>query len=307
MALAIVVLAAGLGTRYGGLKQLAPLGPAGEAVLDYTLHDAAAAGFSHAVVVVAGETVDVMTAHLNEVVPPIAVALVVQTADAPRRAAPWGTAHAALVGASGLTTPFAVANADDAYGAEAIAAMARFLRSLEARPRARCGAVVGYAAGATLSTNGGVSRAVCRTDEHRRLLAIEEHTGVRRSTGGTAGGIVSDTAVLDETTLVSMNLWGFDPSFLGLLRPAVEQFIAQAPGDDRELRLPDLVGDLVARGELEVTVLPTTSAWLGVTYPDDAPGVRERFAELTRAGVYPSRGVGRGGTGRSPVGLEPPR
>ncbi len=304
MGLAIVVLAAGLGTRYGGLKQLAPLGPAGEALLDYTLHDAAAAGFSHAVLVVAREAVEATTAHLDRFVPPIAVNLVVQPAAAPRRPAPWGTAHATLVGATGLTTPFAVANADDAYGSEAVATMAAYLRAREAGAGGCGGAVVGYAAGATLSTNGGVSRAVCRADEHGRLIAVEEHRGVRRSGGGGAGGIVSDTTALDEKTLVSMNLWGFDHSFVDLLRPIVERFVAQAPGDDRELRLPDVVGALVARGELEVTVLPTGSTWLGVTYPEDAPAVRERLAALTAAGVYPSMAVGREAVGREAVGRE---
>ena len=145
MGLAIVVLAAGLGTRYraGGsdahatvgaadLKQLAPLGPAGEALLDYTLYDAAEAGFSDAVIVVARAIVDPMAVHLSEFTPPISVRLVVQDADATRDATPLGTAHATLVGATGLTTPFAVANADDFYGREALAAMSTHLASLTA-------------------------------------------------------------------------------------------------------------------------------------------------------------------------------
>jgi dTDP-glucose pyrophosphorylase len=287
MALAIVVLAAGLGSRYGGLKQLSPLGPAGEALLDYTLHDAAAAGFSEAVLVVAAEIVDTVTAHLNEFGAPIPARLVVQTADTPRREAPWGTAHATLIGADGLTGPFAVANADDLYGADAIAAMAAHL---SAEP-GRCvgsAAVVGYRAGATLSARGGVSRAVCRVDQDRHLITVEEHTGVRR----TAGRVVSDTATLDETTPVSMNLWGFEPSFLELLRPTVARFVQQHRNDDRELRLPDVVGELIAAGDLDVAVLPTTSSWLGVTHPDDAAVAREQLAVLTAAGVYPSRAVG---------------
>jgi aminoglycoside phosphotransferase (APT) family kinase protein/NDP-sugar pyrophosphorylase family protein len=286
MGLAIVVLAAGLGTRYGGLKQLAPLGPSGEALLDYTLRDAAAAGFSEAVLVVGPEIVDAMTAHLDDFVPLLAVRLVEQPLGAPPRARPWGTAYATLVGADDLTTPFAVANADDAYGAEAIAALAAQLRSRESEPGAPFGAVVGYAAGATLSSRGGVSRAVCRIDERGRLLHIEEHTGVRRE----AGRLVSDTATLDDTTLVSMNLWGFAPGFLDLLRPVVARFIAEHRADDRELRLPDVVGELVARGALDVAVLPTTSTWLGVTHPEDAPLVRERLAALKVAAHFVTDG-----------------
>jgi CTP:molybdopterin cytidylyltransferase MocA len=284
MGLAIVVLAAGLGTRYGGLKQLAPLGPSGEALLDYTLHDAAAAGFSEAVLVVAPGIVDAMTAHLVRFVPPVAVRLVVQEALASRQARPWGTAHATMVGARGLTGPFAVANADDAYGSDAIATIAAHLRAHAARSGTHTAAVVGYAAGATLTASGGVSRAVCRVDDRGHLISIVEHTGVRRE----AGRVISDTATLDETTLISMNLWGFGPTFVETLGPIVGDFVARHRDDDRELRLPDVVGELTAHAELDVSVLPTTSRWLGVTHNGDALFVREQLAALTAAGAYPS-------------------
>jgi choline kinase len=289
MTLAIVVLAAGLGTRYGGRKQLAPFGPSGEIVLDYTLHDAAAAGFTSAVLVVADGMVDAMAAHLDEFAQPLAARIVVQDTT---RATPWGTTHATVVGSRGLTAPFAVANADDVYGAEAIATMATHLRSLGAGRRTASAAIVGYAASATLSPHGGVSRAVCRVDDRGRLLQIDEHTGVRRE----AGRIVSDTSVLDESTLISMNLWGFDPAAIALLEPAVEHFTAHQADNDRELRLPDLVGELIAEGSIEVTVVPTRSEWLGITYPEDAPHVRDRLAAITAAGGYPARPVGRGST-----------
>ena len=126
---------------------------------------------------------------------------------------------------------------------------------------------------------------MCRIDDHNRLLHVEEHTGVRRD----GDALVSDTATLDDATLVSMNLWGFDPAFIDLLRPRVDEFVAhRADSTHRELRLPDVVGELITRGELDVAVLPTTSTWLGVTHAHDAPSVRERLAELTAAGVYPS-------------------
>jgi MobA-like NTP transferase domain len=278
MGLAIVVLAAGLGTRYGGLKQLVPLGPSGEIVLDYTLHDAAVAGFALAVLVVGEGMVDAMAAHLGEIVPTIAVRIVVQDP-------PLGTAHASVVGAAGLTGPFAVANADDCYGRDAIVAIADYLRELPDPPAEPSVAVAGYAARNTLSTNGGVSRAVCLADGQRRLLAIAEQTGVRLE----SGRLVSDTAILEADTLVSMNLWGFGPAAFAVIVPEVEHFVAEPTGTDRELRLPDLVGTLIARRALTVTVLPTTSEWLGVTYPEDAAPVRERLAALTAAGVYPSR------------------
>jgi NDP-sugar pyrophosphorylase family protein len=286
MGLAIVVLAAGLGTRYGGPKQLAPLGPAGQALFDYTLHDAGVAGFTEAVLVIAPGSAEAMTAHLAAFVPPIPVRLVEQHGSASRGGRPWGTAHATLVGADHLTSSFAVANADDAYGPPAIAAMAAHLRARGCEAGERFGAVVGYPAGATLSSRGGVSRAVCRVDDHDRLLHIEEHTGVRRD----GDRLVSDAGVLEESTLVSMNLWGFSPGFLDLLRPVVARFVDTHGADDRELRLPDVVGELIEAGGLDVAVLPTTSSWLGVTHPDDAPLVRERLAALAIAARFATDG-----------------
>ena len=212
-------------------------------------------------------------AHLSEFAPTIRVRLVVQDA-------PMGTADATLVGATDLTTPFAVANADDLYGREAMVAMGGHLESLAGAARRRAGgAVVGYAADATLSDLGGVSRAVCRVDEHGRLVEVEEHTGVRRD----GDVLVSDAATLDDSTLVSMNLWGFDPAFVDLLRPLVDRFVARhADAEHRELRLPDVIGELVARGDLDVTVLPTTSTWLGVTHARDAPERTRRVSRSSR-------------------------
>jgi hypothetical protein len=150
--------------------------------------------------------------------------------------------------------------------------------------------VVGYAAHTTVTGTDGVSRAVCRVDHRGRLLEVEEHTGVRRD----GDGLVSDTATLDDSSLVSMNLWGFDPAFIELLRPLVDRFVVGRGDRDgdatmkpRELRLPDVVGELVARGELDITVLTTTSTWLGVTHAHDAANVRAQLAELTETGIYP--------------------
>jgi choline kinase len=258
--LVIVVLAAGRGTRFGGNKQLAPLGPNGELMLDYALRDAAVAGFTRAVVVASDDTADALRSHLR-LTNALPVDVVVQSS-------PRGTAHAVVVGASGLASPFAVANADDWYGPDAFTRLAAFLRATRA-----AAAVVGYAAGVTLSESGGVSRAVCRVDRRGRLLAIEELTGVHR----VDGRIVSDTYPLAETTPVSMNLWGFSSAFVERLRPIVEAFLSETRTG--ELRLPDVVGDLVARDALEVTVLPTREPWFGVTHAEDAPVVRARLRE----------------------------
>jgi aminoglycoside phosphotransferase (APT) family kinase protein len=264
--LAIVVLAAGRGTRFGGTKQLAALGPDGELMLDYALRDAAAAGFERAVIVASDETADALRSHLG-LTCALPFSVVVQPS-------PRGTAHAVLVGARGLASSFAVANADDWYGPGAYRRLAEFLLGTD-RDTAR-GAVLGYAAGATLSPGGGVSRAVCRVDGRGRLLGIAEHTGMRADDGR----VVSDQGVLDAATPVSMNLWGFTPPCVDLLRPVVDAFLAAC--GDGELRLPDVVGELVASHGLAVTVLPTVEPWFGVTHAEDAAEVRTRLRDRAR-------------------------
>lgn len=268
--LTIVVLAAGLGTRFGSRKQLAVLGPAGEVMLDYTLRDAADAGFTRAVVVVSADILDDARSHFARVPSRVPVELVVQPA-------PRGTADATMRATRGMTTPFAVANADDYYGKAAITTLAAALcepSDTGAPPRA---VVMAYPVRSTLSAAGGVSRAVCRTDARGRLLGIEEHTGVRRQ----EGRIVGDAGALDEHTLVSMNLWGFEPDAIAVLSPVVESFLSAADAERRELRLPDVVDLLVSERALDVVVLEATGDWIGITHPEDAAAARTRFAELT--------------------------
>lgn len=280
--MAIVVLAAGLGTRFGGLKQLAAVGPGGEALVDYTIHDAAAAGFDRVVLVVRSEIEEQVREHVERFARVRSIVTVRQDDHGPRRAVPWGTAHALLACRSALTTPFAVVNADDLYGAEPLRDLGEYLRSPAFGPGHAV--LVGYRVGSTLSSNGGVSRGVCELAPDGTLRGIVEHTGVHRS----AGRIVSDQSTgLPADTPVSMNLWGFDPSVLDDLEPRMEAFYARHADGKAEYRIPDAVGELVERGLLRVSVIPTGARWVGITYPEDLAAVRSDLAGLVAGGTYP--------------------
>ena len=248
----LVILAAGLGKRYaGGIKQLAPVGPRGETLLEYTAFDAARAGFGRAVLVVRPGIEPPRLRGLE-----VAVAL---------QAEPLGTAHAVMAAEREVHGPFAVANADDLYGREAVATMARFLGD-----GGDAWAVAGYRLADTLSPEGGVSRAICRTDAEGWLTGIEERRNV------TSGG--------DE--LVSMNLWAFTPALFGILRAGFAAHRAQPNAG--EYILPDAVAKVVAARQARVRVLPARSQWIGITHAADRPRVAERVAQLVASGVYPS-------------------
>jgi bifunctional N-acetylglucosamine-1-phosphate-uridyltransferase/glucosamine-1-phosphate-acetyltransferase GlmU-like protein len=246
--LTLVVLAAGLGKRYGGgIKQLAPVGPAGETLLEYTSYDAARAGFTRAVLVVRPGIEPPRVGGLE-------VAVALQTE-------PLGTAHALLAAEGVVSGPMAVANADDFYGREAIAAMARFLGE-----GTDAWAVAGYKLKDTLSPEGGVSRAILRTDEGAWLTDIEERRNI------TSGG--------DEP--VSMNLWAFTPRVFDVLRafmrgPRAGEYI-----------LPDAVAEAVSARKARVKVLPAGSRWMGITHSGDRARVAGEMAALVAAGTYPS-------------------
>ncbi len=265
----VVVLAAGLGTRFGGLKQLAPVGPSGESLLAYSLHDAAAAGFGRVVLVVRREIHDEVVAHVEHFCSTRDLVAVDQDAFGPSRASPWGTAHAIVACRAAITSPFAVVNADDLYGADALAALADHLRGPAAGPGRA--SLVAYRVAETLSSGGGVSRATIQLAPGGSLTRIEEHTGVRRD----GSRIVSDTEELSADALVSMNLWGFDPSVIDDLEPLVTEFTRAHAGDTAELRLPDAVEMLIEAGAISVTVLPTRSKWIGITFPEDVEPARQ--------------------------------
>jgi hypothetical protein len=291
MTLTLVVLAAGMGSRYGGLKQIDPMGPAGETVLDYTVHDAARAGFGRVLFVIRRDFAEAFRSAVgSRFAGKIAVDYAFQELDLlpagavppAGRTKPWGTGHALWCAREALPGPFAVVNADDFYGAGSLAALGDFLRA-PAAAGTPTHAMVGFPLGNTLSENGAVSRGVCTVDSEGWLTGIEERSGI------VAGEVGPDRAYAAATP-VSMNCWGFRAgTFLSNLDEAWRDFFAARGQEEKaEFYLPAAVDGLMRRGAARVRVLPTADSWFGVTYREDKPRVQAALAELVRRGVYPS-------------------
>ena len=294
----LVVLAAGRSTRFGRLKQLAPIGPGGEALLDYALYDAARAGFSRFVLVIRESLRPDFDAHLRAaaVAGGLDIGYAYQRlshpglvdATPPDRVRPWGTGHAVLAAADQLDGPFAVCNADDFYGRGAYAALAAAMRGATSGDPATF--TVGYPLEATLSESGGVSRGICEIDEAGALLRLTEGLELRRAGDRVVGRDVAGRPVnVALQAPVCTNLWGFQPTVLPPLRDLFAAFLAAGPGLDREFYLSEAMNDLIAAGRTRCTVLPTRERWLGVTFPGDHAGVAQSLRSLVDSGVYPMR------------------
>jgi hypothetical protein len=289
----LVVLAAGMGSRYGGLKQIDPMGPSGETVLDYTVHDALAAGFGRVLFVIRRDFADAFRASVGaRFASKLQVDYAFQELDAvppghsppPDRQKPWGTGHAVWCARGALDGPFAVVNADDFYGAGSLRALGEFLRGAADSPAAPpVHAMVGFPLGRTVSAHGAVSRGLCTLDAEGFLLRIEERGGILASEIGPERAFAADTPV-------SMNCWGFrSPGFLARLDLAWREFYATRgtePG--AEFYLPAAIDAMVRSGAARVRVLPTTDSWFGVTHREDKPLVQAELARLVAAGAYPS-------------------
>lgn len=289
----LVILAAGIGRRFGGLKQLASVGPRGEAILDYTVFDALRSGFDHVVLVIRDEIEEVVRAHVAKGFGRrVDVDFVYQNVwDLPEgtgfpsgRTKPWGTGHAVLAARSAVTRAFAVANADDLYGAEALATLGAFLTEPPTTPPTW--AMVGFPAGTTLPNEGAVSRALVRV-EGASMQAIDEVYAMRRHPDGACWDEGGELIVVPPTAPVSMNLWGFTPEIVSQLATRFSRFLEDLPTGDPEFLLPATVGDLVAGGLARVRVLSTESRWCGMTSARDLESVRTTVAGLIAAGVYP--------------------
>jgi hypothetical protein len=292
MSLTLTVLAAGMGSRYGGLKQLDPVGPAGETVLDYAVHDARRAGFDRVVFVIRRDFDPEFRARIGaRYENSIRVDYVHQSLEAmaggllppPARVKPWGTGHAVWCARAALDGPFAVINADDFYGRDSFVRLADFLRSAPATDGDRVRyAMVGFRLENTLSEHGAVSRGVCQVSAAGTLESVTEHTGIVREAVGAGRQFRGDE-------IVSMNCWGFTPAlFPALERRLLKFWQAQDGGLTSEFYLPAAVSALIAGGEAEVRVLPTTASWFGVTYREDRPGVVETLRALVASGEYPA-------------------
>jgi UTP-glucose-1-phosphate uridylyltransferase len=294
----LVILAAGLGRRFGGRKQLEPVGPAGETLLEYAVFDAIRNGMGRVVFVIREGMADALDQELTcRFRERIDVAFAVQSNGLDPRAAhhvaprrkPWGTGHAVLSAAGAIPGPFVVINADDFYGLRSYARAADHLAGLPGENHDEH-ALVGFRLADTLSAAGTVSRGVCADDGAGGLRSLVERTHIRRDNGVIFDEDASGTRTpLDAETRVSMNMWVFQHTILAQLRARFEAFIQRCGKDpDAEFQLPTAVNELLRADAVRVRVLPTPESWCGMTYAKDIAPVRERLRALTADGVYPS-------------------
>lgn len=294
----LYILAAGMGSRYGGLKQLDGLGPSGETIMDYSVYDALRAGFGKIVFVIRHdfeqEFRDKVVSKYEGHVPVEVVFQELSTLPegytAPAdRTKPWGTGHAVLMGKDAIDTPFAVINADDYYGPESFKVLADFLRSVEGQENKYC--MVGFDIDNTLSENGGVSRGLCQVSEEGYLTGVSERHNIRRE-GGRLLQTMPDgsDAEFPEGASVSMNMWGFTPDYFRYSEEAFRRFLdAQGQELKSEFYIPTVVNDLINDGTITLKVEQTPSKWFGVTFAADRDATVARFAQLVKDGVYPEK------------------
>ena len=294
----LFVLAAGMGSRYGGLKQLDGLGPNGETIMDYSIYDAIRAGFGKIVFVIRKSfEADFRAIVVEKFKDKVDVEVVFQDITDvpegctynPERSKPWGTNHALLMGKDAIHEPFAVINADDFYGKESFAVIAVFLRSVEGKKNEYC--MVGYRVGNTLSESGSVSRGVCVVDGNNYLQNVVERTSIEEKNGVIyyVDDNGEDVAIPADTP-VSMNMWGFTPDYFDYSLEAFKQFLA-TDGDKlkSEFYIPLVVNNLIVAGKATCKVLDTPAKWFGVTYAEDRPQVVLKINELIRKGDYPEK------------------
>ena len=293
----LFVLAAGMGSRYGGLKQIDGLGPNGETIMDYSVYDALRAGFGKVVFVIRKDFEEafrevVISKYADKVPCEVCFQSVDKVPEGctynPERTKPWGTNHAVLMAKDLIREPFAVINADDFYGRESFQVLADYLKSVEGTTGKYC--MVGYRVANTLSENGSVSRGVCATDENGYLTDVVERTKIEKVGDKiiyTEDGV--DTEIAPNSP-VSMNMWGFTPEYFEYVEKAFVEFL-QARGQElkSEFYIPTLVNDMIRSGKATCKVLDTTSKWFGVTYAEDRPQVVMKINNLVREGVYPEK------------------
>ena len=295
---ALLVLAAGMGSRYGGLKQIDGLGPNGETIMDYSIFDAIGAGFGKVVFVIRK---DFEQEFREKILPKyeghIDVEVVFQSINSlpegfrcpEGRTKPWGPAHAVIMADKVIDVPFAVINSDDFYGRNSFEVIGKELTQPAKRPGDYC--MVGFRVGNTMTENGGVNRGVCQV-QNGHLTSVVECKGIAYN--GQHDIVYKDAEgvshSLDANVPVSMNMWGFTPDYFELATREFTKFLSEKiDKPNSEQVIPDVADALIKSGEATVKVLDTDSRWFGVTYAEDRPGVVEKFAELHRKGVYPDK------------------
>ena len=294
----LFILAAGMGSRYGGLKQLDGLGPNGETIMDYSVFDAMRAGFGKVVFVIRKDfEEDFRRVVLSKYADHVPCEVCFQGIDClpegftrnPERTKPWGTNHAVLMAKDLIHEPFMVINADDFYGKESFEVMAKFLLGVNGQQGKYC--MAGYRVGNTLSEHGTVSRGVCATDKMGFLTDVVERTAIESKDGHIVFPDENGNEVeIPFDTPVSMNMWGFTPEYFEYTEEAFKEFLKVSGQELKtEFYIPTLVNDLIKAGKATCQVLDTPAKWFGVTYADDRQMVVDKIQALVDAGVYPNK------------------
>ncbi|WP_083912984.1 nucleotidyltransferase family protein [Rubritalea marina] len=298
----LVVLAAGMGSRYGGLKQMDPMGPNGETVLDYSVFDAIRAGFDRVIFIIREDFSDLFKQQIGDKFrKQIKVEYAYQKLDdlpsgfsAPTdRVKPWGTTHAVLAARQRIQeSPFAVINADDFYGQDAFKQMAKHFASKPSTSEeiAQC-SMVGYSLENTLSEHGNVNRGICSLKD-KLLITVEEHLEISAEDDGVCRGenLQGERIPLPKSSIVSMNFWGFPPSLISDLQAHFDRFLEERGNELKsECYIPTVIDEMIQSGRAECTVLETSSSWFGVTYPDDKDSCVSSLKTLVENGEYPQQ------------------
>ncbi len=296
----LLILAAGMASRYGSMKQIDPFGPNGETIIDYSIYDAIRAGFGKVSFIIREE----FAAKFKEIFEPklsgkIETDYVYQSYDLSsfgidrqiERSKPWGTAHAVLSARHQINEPFCVINADDFYGYEAYEKMAKFLTD---EVRDNKFSLMGYQIDKTLSDHGSVSRGVCKVDEEGNMTEINERLKVYfKDVDGEKRIFFEEDGVeteLPRSSRVSMNFWGFTPEIFKVSEELFKAFVPANEGNPKsEFLIPSVADELIKQGKAEFKVIPTSQKWFGVTYPEDKPIVQESIAKLVKDGIYPEK------------------
>lgn len=297
---ALVIMAAGIGSRYGGLKQIDPVGQNGEKIIDYSIYDALKAGFGKVVFIINKKIEEAFRESIgNRVEKLVDTVYVYQSVnDVPSgftvpegRVKPWGTGHAVLSCMDVVDTPFAVINADDFYGQTSYQKIGRYLMDMKDTDDVYHYCMVGFRLENTLTENGHVARGVCTVGEDGCLKEIHERTKIKKFEDGvkyTEDDV--NWVLIPEGSTVSMNMWGFTPGVFNELKAGFPEFLERNRGniEKAEYFLPTVVDGLISSGKAIVKVLPSEERWYGVTYKEDKPVVKEAISQMVKCGVYPA-------------------
>ena len=290
----LLILAAGMGSRYGGLKQIDGIGPNEEPIIEYSIYDAIKSGFGKIVFVIRREFDEAFRSRFDQFSDKIAIEYVYQEVNPKvegivtvERTKPWGTSHAVLVAKDVINEPFAVINADDYYGAGSFKLIADFLAQ-DCSPSLM--AMVGYVLDNTLSEHGTVNRGVCEVDSDNNLVEVIERTKIAVQNGVVNYNVGTDESlgIVDKNASVSMNYWGFHPSIFHEIEKGLHDFMrTHTDNPTAEYYIPNIVTDMIVSGQIAVRVIPTDDNWFGVTYKEDKPMAVAAINKCIAYGVYP--------------------